>query len=103
MINLTLLIDVSVKQSLADKLRSLPEVERFIFTHVEEHSHQLEQDPLLSERDKVVGYVPRVRVEILLDQSALDKVRKALCTPECGLVGRCRYWVTPVTESEGIL
>jgi len=103
MINLTLLADVSVKQSLADTLRTLPEVERFIFTHVEEHSHQLEQDPLLSERDKVVGYVPRIRVDILLDQSALEIVRKALCSPKCGLVGRCRYWVTPVTESEGLL
>jgi len=103
MINLTLLADVSVKQSLADTLRTLPEVERFIFTHVEEHSHQLEQDPLLSERDKVVGYVPRIRVEILLDESALSKVRNVLCKPEAGLAKRCRYWVTPVTESEGLL
>ena len=103
MINLILLVDVSVKQSLADTLRAIPEIERFIFTHVEEHSHQLEQDPLLSERDKVVGYVPRVKVEILLDESALNKVRDALCSPECGLVGRCRYWVSPVTESAGLL
>jgi len=103
MINFTLLADVSVKQSLADALRARPEVERFIFTNVEEHSHQLEQDPLLSERDKVVGYVPRVRVDILLEESALSKIRDALCAPECGLVGRCRYWVTPVTEYSGFL
>jgi len=103
MINLTLLADVSVKQSLADVLRALPEVERFIFTHVEEHSHQLEQDPLLSERDKVVGYVPRIRVDVLLDSSAFTKVREALCSPGCGLAGRCRYWVTPVTENSGFL
>ncbi|MGB5398071.1 MAG: DUF3240 family protein [Gammaproteobacteria bacterium] len=98
MINLTLLADASVKQSLADALRALPDVERFIFTNVEEHSHQLEHDPLLSERDKVVGYVPRVRVDILLEESALDVVRNALGAPGCGLAGRCRYWVTPVGD-----
>ena len=98
MINLTLLADVSVKQSLADVLRALPDVERFIFTNVEEHSHQLEHDAMLSERDKVVGYVPRVRVDILLEESALDIVRNALAAPGCGLAGRCRYWVMPVSE-----
>lgn len=103
MINLTLLADVSIKQPLADVLRALPEVERFIFTHVEEHSHQLEQDPLLSERDKVVGYVPRIRVDVLLPASALNGVRDALCSSNCGFSGRCRYWVTPVTDNSGFL
>jgi hypothetical protein len=102
MINLTLLVDVSIKQSLADVLRGLPEVERFIFTHVEEHSHQMETDPLLSERDKVVGYVPRIRVDVQLESSAFTKVRETLSSPECGLAGRCRYWVTPITEHSGV-
>ena len=103
MINLTLLADSSIKQSLADLLRSMAEVEDFIFTNVEEHSAQLVQDPLLSERDKVVGYVPRIKVDILLNESTLDVVRNALCAPECGLVGRCRYWVTPVSDHGGLL
>jgi len=103
MINLTLLADVSVKQSLADTLRNLPEVESFIFTDVEDHSNQLEKDSLLSERDKVVGYVPHIKVEILLDAVDLDKVLKTLCLPECGLVGRCRYWVTPILENSELL
>ena len=98
MINLSLLADASVKQSLADVLRAIPEVERFIFTHVEEHSHQLEHDALLSERERVVGYVPRVRVDILLDDASLDVVRGALGAASCGLAGQCRYWVTPVSE-----
>jgi len=103
MIILTLLADVSIKQTLSDVLRNEPDVERFIFTHVEEHSHQLEQDSLLTEQDKVVGYIPRIRVDILLDESALDKVRKDLCAPDSGLSGRCRYMVTPVIESGGML
>lgn len=103
MINLTLLVDVSMKQSLADVLRGVPEVERFIFTHVEEHSHQLESDPLLSERDKVVGYVPRIRVDVQLESSAFPKVRETLFSPDSILMGRYRYWVTPITEHNGDL
>ena len=103
MINLTLLADASTKQALADVLRSIPEVERFFFTSVEEHSHQLEHDELLSERDRVVGYVPRIRVDILLDAASLSQVRNALGSSSCGLSGQCRYWVTPVSETGGLL
>jgi len=102
MINLTLLVDVSIKQTLADVLRALPEIERFIFTNVEEHSHQLESDPFLSERDKVVGYVPRIRVDIQLEAEAFPKIREALFSSDRGLTGKCRYWVTPITEHSAV-
>ena len=91
---LVMIIPASVQQDLADCLRGLGQVQGFTFTHVEGHGVQAEQDPFLSTRDRVVGYTPRVRAEVLLDdahvQSVLDAVR-AIKVGEQGL-----YWVQQV-------
>jgi hypothetical protein len=47
--------------------------------------------------------VPRVRVDILLEAASLEQVRHALGSSSCGLAGQCRYWVTPVSETGGLL
>ena len=63
---LTLIVHADVEQALADMLRGLKQVSGFTFTRVEGHGAQDERDALLSARDRVVGYTPHVRVEILL-------------------------------------
>ena len=63
---LSMVVHTSLQQELADLLRSL-QLESFMFSHIEEHSSQLEHDPFLSARDKVVGYVPKVRVDVILE------------------------------------
>lgn len=99
--NLTLVIHAGAQQALADHLRTLDQVQGFTFTHVEGHSGRSEADPFLSARDKVVGYVPRVRVDVLLVDEDVAPVLASLSEEE-GFSGQGMYWVCPV-EQEGRL
>ena len=94
--NLTLIVHSDVQQSLADVLRSLDFVTGFTFTHVEGHGTQSHHDISLSTRDLVVGYVPHVRVEVLLEEDRIESVLAALGQNGMGIAGRSVYWVTPV-------
>ncbi len=94
--NLTLIVHTDVRRALADVLRGLKEVEGFTFTPVEGHGPQDERDPSLSARDRVVGYTPHVRVDIVLNDKDVDKVLQALRESNCGVVGRGVFWVADV-------
>jgi len=96
--NLTLIVHSDIKQALADVLRGLKEVEGFTFTPVEGHGPQDERGTFLSARDRVVGYVPHVRVDILLEDAVVDDVLNALQQSQSGVAGRCVYWVTTVAR-----
>jgi nitrogen regulatory protein P-II 1 len=96
--NLTLVVHADVQQALADALRSLQAVAGFTFTHVEGHGPQSHHDTTLSARDLVVGYVPRVRVDVLLDDDMVGKVLAALGQLGIGVAGGGVYWVTPVDD-----
>ena len=96
--NLTLIVHADIEQALADTLRSLKQVSGFTFIHVEGHGPQDERDPTLSARDRVVGYTPHVRVDIVLRDEDVDDVLHALRAADCGLAGRGIYWITSVNE-----
>ena len=99
---LTLIVHADTEQALADMLRGLKQVTGFTFTHVEGHGAQDERDPSLSARDRVVGYTPHTRVDILLKGEDVDDVLQALRATGGGLAGRGAYWITSV-ESQGRL
>ncbi len=94
--NLTLIVHADIRQALADVLRDLKGIEGFTFTSVEGHGPQDERDPQLSARDRVIGYTPHVRVDIVLNGKDADKVLQALRDSNCGVAGRGVYWVTLV-------
>ncbi len=100
--NLTLIVHADIQQALADVLHGLKEVEGFTFTPVEGYGPQDERDSQLSARDRVVGYTPHVRVDIVLDDKDVETVLAALRDSGCGVVGRGVYWVAPV-ERQGRL
>lgn len=75
---LTLIVAASVKRDLADRLRNIEEVEGFTILSCEGHSTETQHDAFLSVRDRVVGYVPRVRVDIVLEDVYTDGVIKTL-------------------------
>ena len=95
---LSMIVHTSLQQELADLLRGL-QLDSFMFSHIEEHSSQLEQDALLSARDKVVGYVPKIRVDVILDddraRTLLDEIRNS----KISFKGKGMYWVTQIDES----
>lgn len=95
--SLTIIIHAGAQQALADKLRTLEQVQGFTFTHVEGHSEQSDSDPFLSARDRVVGYSPRVQVVALLADADLSTVLAALLA-EDSLHNQGIYWVSPVDQ-----
>lgn len=97
--HLTLIIHTNVQQDLSDHLRSLEQVSGFTFSHVEGHGVQVENDPFLSARDKVVGYTPRIRVDILLQDSDVDTVIEMLRSSSSYVKGHGIYWVTTVEQN----
>ena len=96
---LTIIVHASLQQALADCLRSIEQLDTFIFTHVEEHSSYLEYDPILSAADKVVGYVPQVRVDILMKDEHSTVVLTAIRQTHCMFKGKGIYWITNLPEA----
>ncbi|MDO8533581.1 MAG: DUF3240 family protein [Xanthobacteraceae bacterium] len=96
--NLTLIAHADIEQALADVLRSLSKVSGFTFTHIEGHGPQDDRDPVLSARDRVVGYTPHVRADIVLEDEDVDAVLDALRESSCGVAGRGVYWVADVVR-----
>ena len=99
---LTLIVHTDIEQTMSDTLRGLKQVSGFTFTRVEGHGQQSDRDPTLSARDRVVGYTPHVRVDILLKGEHVDAVLDVLRRSQSGVSGRGHYWVTEV-EREGRL
>jgi len=96
---LTLIIHTNMQQELADQLRNIETVPGFTFSHVEGHGVQVENDPFLSARDKVVGYTPRVQVEILLQDGDVDALLDMLRSMRPGVAEHGVYWVTAVEKN----
>ncbi|MEW5755014.1 MAG: DUF3240 family protein [Pseudomonadota bacterium] len=100
--NLTLVVHADIQRALADTLHSLEQVTGFTFTQIEGHGQKDEYDPTLSARDRVIGYTPHVRVDILLKDEDVDDVLQALRAADCGLAGRGIYQVTEVERQGGL-
>ncbi|MBI3546259.1 MAG: DUF3240 family protein [Gammaproteobacteria bacterium] len=94
--NLTLMVHADVEQALADVLRGLKFLPGFSFTRVEGHGAQDARDPMLSARDRVVGYTPHVRVDMVLEDKNLEQVLQTLRATDCGVVGKGVYWISEV-------
>ena len=94
---LSIVVHTSLQQELADCLRNL-KLDSFMFSHIEEHSAQLEQDAFLSARDKVVGYVPKVRVDVLLEEDRAKTLLDELKGSGVSFCGKGVYWIMEVGE-----
>lgn len=98
---ISIVVHTSLQQELADLLRSL-QLDSFMFSHIEEHSSQQEQDVFLSARDKVVGYVPKVRVDVILEDERARTFISEIQSSKISFKGKDMYWITKVEES-GVL
>lgn len=95
---LTLNMHANLKQDAADIINESGYSDNFTFTNIEGHGMQTKNDPLLSTRDKVVGYVPRVKLEILVDESHIMPLLHALRKSKLGANEFTSYWVTNVSS-----
>ncbi|MCW9046608.1 MAG: DUF3240 family protein [Gammaproteobacteria bacterium] len=94
---LTMVVHTSLQQRLSDFLRR-QKLETFMFTHIEEHSSHVEKDSFLSARDKVVGYVPQVRLDVILDNEAIKRLLENIKSSNCPFKGKGIYWVTDIDD-----
>lgn len=93
--NLVLIVNETVHQTVVDQLRALG-ITSYTVAHLEGHDVTSIGDRFLTARDRVVGFVPRVRVDIVLPAEQLAPVIEALAHPESGLAGHGIYWISPV-------
>ena len=100
--NLVMIVHTNAQQGLADLLRGLEQIQGFTFSHAEGHGVHSERDAFLSARDKVVGYIPQTRVDILLEDEDVESVLAAIRSKEDVVVDQGFFWVTPV-EMQGHL
>ena len=94
---LRMIVLKSCQQELSDKLKASDYADSFTFTHVEGHGSPQENDPVLSIEDLVVGYTPKICVDILVDELKLQKLLEAVRSIK-GVKGQSVYWVTSADE-----
>lgn len=95
---LTLIVHTDVQQDLVSLLRNMDQVSGFTFDHVEGHGEEVESDKFLSARDEVVGYAPRIRIELLLEDKDVENVLAVLGDKENNIAGQGIYWITSVEK-----
>lgn len=101
--NLSIIVHTDDEQELTKQLRSMNQVYGYSLYHIEGHGIETEHDPFLSARDKVVGYAPRVRADIVLKSEDLDPVLDTLrAAKKGGDMQEAYFWVTNV-EQDGHL
>src|SRR5690348_11097623 len=99
---LTLIIHENLQEALADTLKTIPHIQGFTFIHVEGHGEEATLDHVLSARDQVIGYCPKIRTDLILQDQHVEEVLVALRAANMGLAGNTFYWITPV-ETAGRL
>jgi nitrogen regulatory protein PII len=99
---ITLIIHSSAKTALIDFFHGFSNVERFTIVDCEGYDESDLRDPLLSTADLVIGFVPRVRIELILQDLKVASVLAELRKPGSVLAGLGVYWITTV-EEEGTL
>jgi nitrogen regulatory protein PII len=60
--------DLDTKEKLSDLLKTLDYIDSFIFMSSECHDRQNDRDERFSAYDLVVGHVPKVKAEIIVDE-----------------------------------
>ncbi len=94
----SMVIHSSQQQELADILRGL-QLESFMFSHIEEHSAQDKHDVFLSARDRVEGYVPKARLDIILDDDRTGTILDEIRDSKFPCSGKNIYWITDLEET----
>ena len=71
---LTLFLHAAVRNDVVDALRATDEVTGFTLVECQGHSTRSGEDPFLAARDRVEGFVPRLRIDLVLEDAAVQPV-----------------------------
>ena len=92
---LSLIINESSKNEFVELMRRLPEVDGYTIFHGEGHYSGGIQ-PFESAHDEVLGYVPRIRIDVFLKKEDIDKVIAQIKTCSACAARRGFYWISTV-------
>lgn len=95
---LTLIVHTEMQQSLSNLLRTMDQVSGFTFTHVEGHGIETEKDGFVAAHDAAVGFVPRIRTDLLLPDGVVEQVLQKIADAGLEIRGKGVYWVTPAEK-----
>ena len=95
--NVVVIVNSSVVQAVTDLLRESA-VTAFTVTPVEGHGLRAGDDDSQSIRDRVVGFVPEVRIDIILPDAEVASLIESLSRPDAGLAGHGTFWVLPIEQ-----
>ena len=98
----TLIVHASAKSALTDFFHEIAEVRRFTMIDCEGYDENDLADPRISPGDRVVGYIPRVRMDLAVNDPDVSTVMTKLRATESQVSGLGIYWITQI-EDEGIL
>jgi nitrogen regulatory protein PII len=96
---LTVIIHEAAKQKLVDTLLETKEVEGFTVLTGEGHSPHAKRNPFETKRDLVTGFVPRIRVDILLSESSIERIVSTLAQCDSCVEGTGLYWVSDISAT----
>lgn len=99
---ITLIVHASAKSALTDFFHEIAEVRRFTMIDCEGYDENDLADPRISPGDRVVGYIPRVRMDLAVNDPDVSTVMTKLRATESQVSGLGIYWITQI-EDEGIL
>ncbi len=98
MICLTLYLHPAEEYVVLDALRSFQEISGFTLTRCEGHGSEEFLDGGTPAADLVVGFVPRLRIEVVMEAGALDRLLEQI-QAGLGPGSRGHFAVTPVLRS----
>ena len=99
---ITLIVHASAKSALTDFFHVITEVRRFTMIDCEGYDENDLADPRISPGDRVVGYIPRVRIDLTVQEADVASVMTKLRTSDSQVSGLGVYWITQI-EEEGTL
>jgi len=90
---LSLLVNQSTKREIVELLQTLPEVSAYTIFLGEGH-YVGNKQPFDSSLDEVLGFVPRIRIDLFLASQHLEQVVERI--KGCGACGQSKglYWVS---------
>jgi nitrogen regulatory protein PII len=96
---LSLVINESSKREIVELMRRLPEVDGYTIFHGEGHYSGTIQ-PFESAHDEVLGYVPRIRIDVFLQEADVEKVINQIKMCSSCASRRGLYWTSTVDDLE---
>lgn len=94
----TLIVHASAKSALTDFFHDITEVRRFTMIDCEGYDENDLADPRISPGDRVLGYIPRVRIDLAVSDPDVPAVMTQLRAAESQVSGLGVYWITQIEE-----